>query len=259
MPELPEVETNVQQLKPNFTGKKLIRVETFNSRDRTNYAKSSLGLIIRIWRRAKVVIFDLDSRNHFFIRLGMTGYFSQKEKDHYAQVKFNFHDQTSLLFCDIRKFGSVRLLSETELQKELSRIGPEPFEVSFTPNLLYNLLQGKKKANLKTTLMDQSVIAGIGNIYAQEALYSAGVDPRRKAGSVSFKEAEKIYSSMRLILQKAIAAGGSTVDNYKNLEGSGNFQQQLMAYQKDKCPKQHQLQKVLLGGRGTWFCSICQK
>lgn len=255
MPELPEVETLRRQLENILRGKKIMKVEGIP----LSFSNFLSQKITTVSRRAKVLILELENRGCFFIRLGMTGYFSQKKNDSYARVKFSFSDGSSLLFCDIRKFGSVRLLSKEELQKEIAKIGPEPLEKEFTPTLLYGLFQKKKNAVLKPTLMDQSFIAGIGNIYAQEALYSAGINPQRKCGTLTRKETEKLHTCIQTVLQKSILAGGSTVENYRNLEGAGNFQQQLVVYQQEKCPKKHALQRIILGGRGTWFCKECQK
>ncbi|MBI2666194.1 hypothetical protein HYX13_01130 [Candidatus Woesearchaeota archaeon] len=184
---------------------------------------------------------------------------TEQRKTPHAKITVRFNDGSELTFHDIRKFGSFQLFSRNELLQELKKIGPEPLSEKFTPHLLFQLLQQKKNANLKTTLMDQSVIAGIGNIYAQEALYRAKIDPKRTAGSINLHEVKKLHFYLQSTLQKAIAAGGSTVDNYSHLEGAGSFQQQLAVYQKDFCPKKHSLQRIVLGGRGTWWCKECQK
>ena len=277
MPELPEVETIVRQLQKTVQGKIIAEIEILDKKYVNRKINSSPQIpelsslqntpsakIIKITRRAKAILMKLSQGKHLFIRLGMTGYFShalseESSKKEYGKVIIHFHDRSSLTFHDIRKFGSFQIFSEQELQQELKKIGPEPLAAHFTPSLLFQLLQNKKNATLKTTLMDQSVLAGIGNIYAQEALYHAKISPQRRAGSVTAEEAKKLHSALQLILQRAIAAGGSTVDNYSSLDGAGSFQQQLVVYQKYFCPKSHPLQRIVLGGRGTWMCEVCQR
>ena len=279
MPELPEVETIVRQLQNTLQGKTIESMEIFDKKSfnrKRNFnrngkvfplksiQKLTSAKIIKVERRAKAILFGLEGKKYLFIRLGMTGHFSYAEereqrKKKYAVAAFHFSDGTSLTFHDIRKFGSLQLISEQKLRQELRRIGPEPLDKQFTSSLLLQLLQKKKNANLKTTLMDQSVIAGIGNIYAQEALYHARINPQRTAGSLTLQEAKKLYIRLQSILRKAIAAGGSTVDNYSSLEGAGSFQQHLAVYQQERCPQKHLLQRIVLGGRGTWWCKACQR
>src|SRR3989338_2743233 len=164
-----------------------------------------------------------------------------------------------LASISIRKFGHMKQVNKKELQRILDKHGPEPLDKSFTLQLFQTLLSKKSRANLKTTLMDQKVIAGIGNIYAQEALYFAKVSPLRNAGSLSAKESKALYTELRRILQQAIENHGTTVDNYSNLEGSGGFQNYLAVYQQERCEKKHLLEKITLGGRGTTYCPQCQK
>ena len=153
----------------------------------------------------------------------------------------------------------MKLVTKKQLQQILDQHGPEPLEKSFTLHCFQKILAKKARANVKTTLMDQSVIAGIGNIYAQEALYFAGISPLRQSGSLSSAEARTLHHHLRRILQEAIEHHGTTVDNYSNLEGSGGFQNHLAVYQQEKCEKKHELIKIVLGGRGTSYCRICQR
>jgi len=153
----------------------------------------------------------------------------------------------------------MRLVHKKQLQQVLDRHGPEPLDKNFTLRQFQEILAKKARSNIKTMLMDQAVIAGIGNIYAQEALYFAGISPLRQAGSLSSQEAKKIYTEIRRILQQAITHHGSTVDNYSNLEGSGGFQNYLAVYQLERCEKRHALEKINIGGRGTTYCPTCQR
>ena len=129
----------------------------------------------------------------------------------------------------------------------------------FTPEKFKVLFSRKRRANIKTTLLDQKFLAGVGNIYAQEALYHAGIDPRRKIESLSEPELDKLYKELRRLLELAIQHHGSTVDNYSHMEGSGGFQKYLQVYQRKNCPKGHGLKKEYVGGRGTYYCPRCQK
>ncbi|MBS3166321.1 bifunctional DNA-formamidopyrimidine glycosylase/DNA-(apurinic or apyrimidinic site) lyase [Candidatus Woesearchaeota archaeon] len=271
MPELPEVETITQQLKKQVFGKKIIRAKAFDQKiaDKSINKLASLK-IVKVWRRAKAIIINLEDvlsgrKLFLFFRLGMTGHFHYIQKqgkqasEEYLVSSFYFGDGSSLTFNDIRRFGSVRLYTEDKLKKVLDSFGPEPLSKKFTASVLHSLFQKRKKANIKVTLMDQKFIAGIGNIYAQEALYAAGVDPRRKIDSLSFIEVSKLYNSLQLLLKLAIKKKGSSVDNYSHLEGSGDFQNYLLVYQRKNCPKKHKLVKIYQGGRGTFYCPQCQK
>lgn len=269
MPELPEVETIVQQLRHKILGKKIIKVDVLDAIVDAGVSKLSPFRIKEVYRRAKYIIFALDTGKFILTHLGMTGQFFFVEKSQiegkkcfyqpHQVAKFMFEDGSLLSHNNLRKFGSMQLLEEKELQKVLSKLGPEPLEESFTPEKFRQLLTKKPKANLKTTLMDQSFIAGIGNIYAQETLYYVGISPLRKVGSLSSEEVKKLYDSIRHTLKEGIKYKGASVDNYINLEGQGEFQKHLAVYGKEYCPKKHSLKKLALGGRGTSYCPICQK
>ncbi|MEK6900196.1 MAG: DNA-formamidopyrimidine glycosylase, partial [Nanoarchaeota archaeon] len=168
-------------------------------------------------------------------------------------------DGSFLTHNSIRKFGRMKLVDKKQLQQIIDKHGPEPLEKDFTSAVFQQILSAKKRANIKTVLMDQRVIAGIGNIYAQEALYYAKISPFRPAGSLSSAEVKSLHAHLQKILRQAIEHHGSTVDNYSNLEGSGGFQNYLAVYQRDKCPEGHDIDKAVIGGRGTSYCSSCQR
>lgn len=269
MPELPEVETIVNQLQQKVVGKKVVRVEVFD-RIADSKLKSLTNFKIKnVSRRAKYIIMALDNSHFILTHFGMTGQFfftSKKElelqKKHYFPFRivwFHFEDGSLLSHNNMRKFGSMKLLNEAELQKVLSKLGPEPLSNKFTQLKFQELLNKKSKANLKVTLMDQSFIAGMGNIYAQEALYHAGIDPHRKCGSLSPSEAKLLHNKIQFVLQEGIKHRGTSVDNYIHLEGEGDNQKYLVVYGKDFCPKKHHLKKVTMGSRGTSYCPICQR
>ena len=248
MPELPEVETVVRQLNHIVLHKKIHRVIVTDKKVVEEKVSTIAGSrILRIRRHGKYIIIDLSNALFLLIHLGMTGHFhyQAKEQDEkrssyekYAVAFFYFDDRSLLTYNSIRKFERMRLLTAGQLKEKL---------------------RGRKNANIKTLLMDQKIFAGIGNIYAQEALYHAKIDPRRKAGSLSEEEIKNLYLQLHGLLKKAIEHKGSTVDNYSHMEGSGSFQNYLAVYGRKSCPKGHELKKINIGGRGTSFCIICQK
>ena len=153
----------------------------------------------------------------------------------------------------------MKLVSKKHLDLALERLGPEPLSRKFTVGQFKKMIGRKKKANVKTMLLDQQFIAGIGNIYAQEALYHAGIDPRRKLGELSTLEVEKLYKEMRRVLVLAIKKKGTTIESYLHIEGAGGFQKHLAVYHCQKCPRGHRLKNLKLGGRSTYYCEKCQK
>lgn len=267
MPELPEVETIVRQLNVKVLNKSIVKAEVYDSKVvATAIAKLKSTTITRIWRRAKHIVMELDNHSVILTHLGMTGHFHYVDNvripnnhQKYMVAKFLFSDGSFLTHNSIRKFGRMKLVNEKKLSRILSKHGPEPLEKDFTVQKFREILSRKTRANIKTTLMNQSVLAGIGNIYAQEALYYAGISPLRNAGSLSKEEAKNLHIHLRSILQQAIKHHGSTVDNYSNLEGSGGFQNYLTVYQQEKCPQRHLLEKITIGGRGTSYCPQCQR
>ncbi|HLD79911.1 MAG TPA: bifunctional DNA-formamidopyrimidine glycosylase/DNA-(apurinic or apyrimidinic site) lyase [Candidatus Nanoarchaeia archaeon] len=268
MPELPEVETIVRQLQKKVAGKRIKKAEAYDKIVDPRIKNFSSISITSVRRRAKYIIVELSNGQYLLTHLGMTGHFhfvdldqkrAPNNHERFMVAKFQFSDGSFLTHNSIRKFGHMKLVTKKQLEALSAKHGPEPLEKSFTLQIFQETLAKKSKANIKTTLMNQSIIAGIGNIYAQEALYFAGISPFRQAGSLSEKEAKALYTEIRRILQQAIKHHGSTVDNYSNLEGSGGFQNYLAVYQKEKCEKGHSLQKKTIGGRGTSYCSTCQQ
>jgi len=265
MPELPEVETIVGQLKKKLVGKKIKFVEVLNRKVvDSKIGKVSVVKVVKVWRRAKSIIIELSGKKFLLVHLRMTGHFHYLPKgkeldskfEKFVVARFHLNNGSVLTHNSIRKFGSIRLLSLEGLEKELSKLGVEPLEINFKK---FEEIIGEKKGNIKTTLMDQKVIVGIGNIYAQEALYWAGIDPKRKCGDLSSSEIKKLYNQIGKVLRLAIKHHGTTIDNYAHIEGAGGFQKRLAVYQCKNCPKKHLLKKINLGGRGTYYCSQCQK
>lgn len=267
MPELPEVETIVRQLQRKVAGRTIERIEVLDQMVDSRLKKITPLKIIEIERRAKYIILRLENKKFILIHLAMTGHFQffpkgkkiSPDQERFVVVKFYLDDGSLLTHNSIRKFGIVKLMEKKQLEQKLEKLGPEPLSAEFTLVRFKERLAKKKKANLKVTLLDQNFIAGIGNIYAQEILYHARIDPRRKIGDLSDSEIKELYLQIKKVLQSAIVHQGSTVDNYTHMTGVGGYQKLLTVYQLEKCPKHHTLKRINQGGRGTFYCPICQK
>ncbi len=188
----------------------------------------------------------------------MTGSFDEKKQKH-LRATLGFDDGSAIYFHDARKFGSLRLLATQNVEKELLSLGPEPLAENFTSGSFRQVLQRHSNARIKPALMDQRVIAGIGNIYAQEMLYRAGIRPQRKIKTLSPREIGSLYAQMQKTLREAIKHCGTTFSDYRHTEGEGSFQNFLCVYRKAYCPKKHALVKIKLGGMGTSNCTRCQR
>ncbi len=270
MPELPEVETLVQQLKRKLVGNRINSMDILDKKVVDAKIKKILpNKVLKVWRRAKSIIIELEKGQYLLVHLRMTGHFhylpkkkqsaqKMKESEKFITARFHLNNGDVLTHNDIRRFGFIKLLDKKKIDAELEKLGPEPLSKKFTKEKFENLLNRRKKANIKTTLMDQHVLAGVGNIYAQEALYHAKINPKRKIGSISPVEIERLYVQLRKVLNSAIKHHGTTVDDYVHIEGTGGFQNYLAVYGREKCPKGHDLKKISLGGRGTYYCPQCQ-
>lgn len=274
MPELPEVETIRQDMIKKVKGKKIENVEIKNEKNiriisPEQFKEKLKGRVIEdIQRRGKFLIINLDSDDLLIFHLKLTGrlLFSSvgKEEPKYVRIVFTFTDKSRLFFADIRGFADVFLIprSDVETIPAIKNMGPEPLSPDFNPDKLKQILGGKR-GKIKPLLMDQSVIAGIGNIYSQEALYRAGIHPEREVSKLTEKEIEAIYRSLVDVLKEAIKYRGSSVDAYLDLNGKeGNYVPHLKIYGKEgqACPRcGSSIKKKRVGGRGTYFCSKCQK
>ncbi len=266
MPELPEVETVVRQLCKVILGKSIIKLEIKDTKVIDSEILKILPVrIINITRRGKSIIFTLDQNHYLLAHLRMTGHFhyvpsNKKDIQHekYLSAIFYLDDRSFFTFNEIRRFGSIKLLTSNELEKFSFSMGREPLDSSFTFKEFNSLLARFPKAIIKTKLLDQSAIAGIGNIYAQEALYRAKIHPQKRIESISSQKREKLYHSIRNVLQQAIKHNGTTIQNFSHIDGIGEFQDFLSVYQKERCLKNHLIRKINQGGRGTYYCPRCQ-
>ncbi|HWQ88917.1 MAG TPA: DNA-formamidopyrimidine glycosylase [Desulfitobacteriaceae bacterium] len=272
MPELPEVETICRTLQKLVTGLIITDVlvlwpAVVQNWQECNFREVVTGQkIVNIERRGKYLLFTLDKGWSLLTHLRMTGrwtYYAEKQApERYTHLVFLL-ERGELHYSDVRKFGRIQLIP-TELSlssTSLAKLGPEPLKKDFTAEILQKHL-ATKKTNLKAALLDQKVIAGLGNIYTDEALFRAGIDPARKAGSLSAEENLKLYKAIKEVLIAAIACQGTSLRDYRNANGQeGGFQAFLQVYGRGNkpCLQCGQiLKKVRLAGRTTVFCSHCQ-
>ncbi len=276
MPELPEIQTIVNGLNRLITGRKILEITW-------NWAKSfpnspeaveaTLGAaIVGARRRGKAVLIDLDNQTTLLVHLKMTGQLIVQEAgqtgpfpDKSTRVQFDFTDGSTLYFNDFRKFGWVRIMTPAELDQNafLSKLGPEPLGRNFTRKVFQERMSRRKNTFVKAALLDQTVLAGIGNIYCDEALFLAGIMPDRRVHSLTDADYAKLHRSLRKVLNTSIDLGGSTRKNYLNAEGTkGHYLDQAWIYgrQGEPCRKcGTTIKKIRVAGRGTHFCMNCQK
>lgn len=282
MPELPEVETTVQGLKKTVlgliikdvwtdlkTGDKRKADSVGNPKYFISFKKEVVNKKIKsIERRAKNILINLSNNKTILIHLKMTGYlfYGQDPKIKFAHVIFSLSNKKYLVFSDMRKFGKITLLDTKtkHISKHLKNIGPEPLEKQFTITNFKSRILRKPNSKIKTVLMDQTIIAGIGNIYSDEILWRAGIHPERKISEIKNIEFKKIFRAMRETLTKGIKLGGDSMSDYKNIYGGkGNFQLHHKAYRRtgEKCTKKGckgTIIRKMINGRSAHFCSVHQ-
>ena len=270
MPELPEVETVARLLAPEIMGTRILSLTCFRETNVENpYTEFEKGVIgktfIGVRRRAKFLIFELSPNGYILSHLRMEGrYFFEEDcapSRKHDILYYHLSNGHRLVYCDTRKFGRIAYFGDkASLEKALEKLGPEPFSLSAEE--FHKRLSPIRKP-IKEAIMDQSVIAGIGNIYADESLFSSKIHPLTKASSLSEEECARLFASIQRILQEAISLGGSTVKSYHPKEGiSGRMQNELLAYGKSDspCPRcGAKLSRITLNGRGTTYCPLCQK
>ncbi len=273
MPEKPEVMTVTNKLKPLIVGKKITGVNVYwdniiATPTSKEFQEKIIGEIINnITTRGKFIVLELTNYS-LLIHLRMEGKFTHRKKGEkiakHEHVEFILDDNVSFRYHDVRKFGKMYLLKkeETYLVKPLNKLGVEFYDDDFTSKYLYTKIHHLNKP-IKLILLDQSIISGIGNIYANEILYDSGIRPTRLASKVTKKECERIVESTKNILAKAVKAGGTTIKSFTSEEGvHGLFQNELLVHGKkdELCPKCNSvIKKEYLGGRGTYYCPKCQK
>jgi formamidopyrimidine-DNA glycosylase len=267
MPELPEVETIRLQLKKEILDKRIKEVIIKDERlikgcPPKDFESRVEGKVIKdILRRGKVLIVKLEEDLFLALHLRLTGWLIlSKEEEKFSRVIFKLSDNRFLNFCDQRVLGEIRLIDDWQKLPMIKEMGPEPLELKKEDFI--KLFEGKK-TKIKPLLMDQAFLAGVGNVYAQEALFCAGVHPERRTDRLEREELGKIYSCLISILKDAIRKKGSSVDTYRQIDGRvGEYVPFLKVYQREgkpclRCKKP--LKRKIIGGRGTCFCPNCQK
>jgi len=268
VPELPEVETIVRGLADTVVGRRIADVRVETPSVIINDLPGDFATLLRgetieaVVRRAKFIVMRLSSGRSLVTHLRMTGRFVVEREacqDAYARVRLRFEDGGWLRYSDVRRLGRVRLTADGTWAEG---IGVEPLGPAFTPELFHRLLKGRRTP-IKVLLLDQRVVAGVGNIYACEALYQAGIHPRRPAGSLSKERTGRLHSAIVRVLESAIRMRGTTVRGYVDAEGlKGGFQNQLAVYGREGllCFRCHvPIKRVALGQRGTFYCPRCQR
>ena len=285
MPELPEVETVKKGLEKKLKNFIINDIEVIRPStiafplDKNEFIKGLNNSLINKWsRRGKYLIANLTkisdnsnlSNGNLIIHLRMTGHFNwlkrTKSACKHTRVRFFDNKQNELRFIDVRSFGQMWWIREgldpKKIIKGLGSLGPEPFSKEFNYEYFKKVLSNRTKS-IKAVLLDQHIIAGIGNIYADESLFEAGISPFRKAKTIKKKELIKLRISIIEVLEKSIGSGGTTFSDFRNIEGlNGNYSMQAYVYKRtgEKCKRcTNLIQRRKITGRSTHWCSKCQK
>jgi len=261
MPELPEVETVVRGLQQTIIGETIVELEvpwekTFPLDDAYD---AVVGQTIRqVRRRAKYIVIELD-QGALVVHLRMTGKLTPVLPERHITAIFHFHSGNALYFQDTRKFGRIAFTRDTASM--FAHLGPEPLDPTFSSEQFRQRLQRHKRI-IKSLLLDQRFLAGLGNIYVDEALFQAGIHPRSIASKIPLKATQRLFVAIRQILGDSIKAQGTTVFNFSHGNNqSGTYQAALQVYGRQQSPClicNTPLEKIKLGQRGTHFCPACQ-
>jgi formamidopyrimidine-DNA glycosylase len=271
VPELPEVETIVRDVHRATRGARIERVEVL--RDDLIEGGSALefrqcleGMMIAgVTRRAKNIVFDLGA-DRLVVNLGMTGRLlvapASAPLPSYLGVRFDLADGRLLLYQDVRRFGRLECLPAERWAERDRALGYEPLSDEFTPRVLRDMA-AKSRVAIKTWLMDQRRVVGVGNIYASEALFRARLDPRRLANTLTIPQAKRLHAAIQEVLREAIDFRGTTLLDYRDASGEpGAFSRRLRVYDRkgEPCASCGKLiERVVQGGRSTFFCARCQR
>ena len=285
MPELPEVETVVRELATVLPGHRISGVQVIHSdllavpEDRFSQILSGSS-VEAVARRGKNLVFSLSTpeqgrHSHVLaVNLGMTGQLlffpetdpeSSRKEDQWPShpaILFALVPLSTLVYADVRRFGSLRVFSSEKWRSESRRLGPEPLDPALTARQLHEGFS-RSRSPIRSWLLDQTRLAGIGNIYASEALFRAGIHPTRPARSLGLDEAELLLAGLQGVLSEAIAARGTTLRDYRTASGDfGGFGSALEAYGRDgePCPRCNTpIERIVFGNRSAFFCPQCQK
>ena len=273
MPELPEVETIRRELEPLLAGRTIVRAEIGDPRLTRPRAPAELagGLegerISMLGRRGKYLLVRFESARTLVVHLRMTGSLRHRQVGGdllpYERARLELDDGSELVYRDVRRFGTWCLLDAVELEGYLAaRVGPEPLAPDFSAELLRGRLAGRRTA-LKAALLDQRTLAGLGNIYVDEALWAARLHPAAVTGSLTRQAVVRLHGAIREVLELGIARQGATLRDYALPDGeAGSMQNEFRVYGRESKPCERcgaAISKTRIAGRGTWFCPRCQK
>jgi len=278
MPELPEVETVKRGLEPVMQGFKFERVTLNRLNLRFPFDKNFISriqgkILTSLIRRGKFLKATLSSNDVLYMHLGMSGRFSidndltalynsnNSTNPKHNHVIFEMSNGVVVTYNDPRRFGFMELIAPGEPSR-LDKMGPEPLDNMFNAPYLFNKLSGKKSA-IKSALLDQSIIGGLGNIYVCEAIFKAKISPKRLAGSLTIKETEILVNEIKGVIKKAIEAGGSSLKDFASVDGNlGYFQHSFEVYGQEKKPCvvcETPIERIIQSGRSSFYCKACQK
>ena len=275
MPELPETETIARDLDRAIAGRRIsavvvARPDVLREVTPTHLAGATIGTgIVRSWRRAKLVVIDLDSGDRIVVQPRFTGALLLDAGDlpeserRFSTLHFTLDDGRLLHYRDIRRLGTVSLMGPARFAEYSATLGVEPLDPALSAERLSVLLRGSRQA-VKKLLMDQRVVVGIGNIYANEALWRAGIDPSREARSLDREDAERLHTGIVSVLTESIAARGTSFRDYRDASGGkGGFVEKLAVYGRGglPCPRcgARLVETHAVDGRTTVFCARCQE
>ena len=276
MPELPEVETVINGIKPRILNQVIQECILYTKKLRYPVTKEFRRNIIStyvksILRRAKYILINLDNHKTIIIHLGMSGRIAIISDNEDIEFKhthllIKFSNNLVLKFIDPRKFGSLTLINTVRVNqhKFFYHLGPEPLLASFNGEYLFNIFKGRK-ASVKSLIMNQAIVVGVGNIYASEALYASSINPNLIASEITLKECHLLSKKIQTTLRKSIKLGGSSINDHSMVNGKlGNYQNFLKVYDREgkNCLKKTCHGKILrirIAQRSTYYCSLCQK
>lgn len=281
MPELPEVETIARQLDRAISGKEISEIEVLRSNSFQGNKEDLIGKKIeKIDRHGKVLVWHFKSFGDVIqIHLKMTGQLIYDSKAHrivgghptadwinklpskHTRVIISFRDGSVLYFNDMRVFGWIKVTPKIEFEKWLKQLPPDVNSKEFTKDYFSEVV-GRAGRPIKLVVMDSAKVGGAGNIYANDALWLAKIDPRKRAKELTDSEIKNLFNSLKEVIEKGIKYGGASASNYVHISGlGGTYQDHFLVYKRDgeKCPRDgEKIQKIKLGGRGTYFCPKCQ-
>ena len=275
MPELPEVQTVIEGIKPKILNKRIIDFKKYIPKLRypisQSIRKKIKGKFVKaIYRRAKYIIIDLENNLSIVIHLGMSGRIvisgtGDSKLSQHTHFIIKFSNKIKLIYIDPRRFGLIKVLTSDSLFKSkiFNHLGVEPLDQEFNGRYLKKICENKK-SSIKSTIMNQNYVVGIGNIYASESLFLAKISPLKKSCLLSIRECNLIVQSVKKVLNKSIQQGGSSINDYAMVSGKlGNYQNKLEVYGREGliCRKrtcQSEILRIVIAQRSTFYCPVCQ-